>query len=417
MWGLSVFDEDIDQHASAVQFAHVVPAADGSTGIPCCAHTSDGEMACASRSLRSRIRAIVTAFRRGNPGQAEFEWATQALRTTGYLGALKVGICAFCLSMAVLGVIVQFHPLGPHWLPMRIVHAVVLASTVLVGLWWLKRPWPGYRSAIAFVVWADLAVVIAAIVLSAPQSRLCATIHMGLIGVFAAFLLGWRVLAAHCAFATAVIVSITVWAVLRDDVTLLDLYIFYAPALSSVVVLPVIIQVVIEAGRRSIGTIALAAVRDPLTGLLNRRGMYEAADAMAARPAKAIIAVAAIDVDEFKQLNDNHGHSIGDAALRGIAEQLLAMIRPTDIAARIGGDEFVLITYLEDGDGLQSFIDRCDDLLLHTIAEAVVSASIGIAWQTSDDAQFSLDDVLKNADVAMYEAKRGGGNALIVQSA
>jgi diguanylate cyclase (GGDEF)-like protein len=185
---------------------------------------------------------------------------------------------------------------------MRIVHAVVLASTVGVGLWWLKRPWPGYRSAIAFVVWADLAVVIAAIVLSAPQSRLCATIHMGLIGV-------------------------------------------------------------------------------------------------------------------FKQLNDNHGHSIGDAALRGIGEQLLAMIRPTDIAARIGGDEFVLITYLEDGDGLHSFIDRCDDLLLHTSAEAVVSTSIGIAWQTSEDAHFSLDDVLKNADAAMYEAKRGGGNDLIVQSA
>jgi diguanylate cyclase (GGDEF)-like protein len=214
-----------------------------------------------------------------------------------------------------------------------------------------------------------------------------------------------------------VIVSITVWAVLRDDVTLLDLYIYYAPALSSVVVLPVIIQVVIEAGRRSNGTIALAAVRDPLTGLLNRRGMYEAADAMATRRARTIVAVAAIDVDRFKQLNDNHGHSTGDAALRGIAEQLLAMIRPSDIAARIGGDEFVLITYLEDGDGLQSFIDRCDDLLLHTIAEAVVSTSIGIAWQTSDHAHFSLDDVLKNADAAMYEAKRGGGNDLIVQSA
>ena len=155
--------------------------------------------------------------------------------------------------MAVLGLIVQFHPLGPHGVATRAVHGAVLVSTVAVGLWWLIRPWPGYRSAIAFVVWADLAVAIDASVLSAPQSRLCATIHMGLIGVFVAFLLGWRILAWHCAVATATIVGLVMWAVLRDRVSVLDLYIYFAPALSSVVVLPVVIQAVIEGARRSIG--------------------------------------------------------------------------------------------------------------------------------------------------------------------
>jgi diguanylate cyclase (GGDEF)-like protein len=351
----------------------------------------------------------------GDPGQSEFEWATRALRSTGYLGILKAGICALCLSMALLGLIVQFHPLGPHGVATRVVHGAVLVSTVAVGLWWLIRPWPGYRSAIAFAVWADLAVAIDASLLSAPQSRLCATIHMGLIGVFAAFLLGWRVLAAHCAFATATIGGLVVGAVLCDHVSVLDLYIYIAPALSSVVVLPAVIQVVIEAGRRAIGRTVTEAYRDPLTGLLNRRGLQAAADLiMSGLPATTVVAIAAIDVDRFKQLNDTHGHNVGDAALRDIAHQLLAMVRPIDIAARIGGDEFVLVTYLENPSGVDSFIERCDDLLVHTTSGGVVvNTSIGVAWQAIDVSSFSLHTIVQHADAAMYEAKRGGGSNLV----
>lgn len=317
--------------------------------------------------------------------------------------------------MVMLGVIVQFHPMGPRELEARVLHGAVLASAGAVGLWWLVRPWPGYRSAIAFVAWADLSVILDAALTSTPQARLLATVHLGLIGVFAAFLLGWAVLLAHCAIATAAIAAFTVWAGSSDPIALFDLYIYYAPALSSVVLLPIVIQVVIEAGRRSIDQIASQAARDPLTGLFNRRGMYaaSAAKTMTMHAPGTVIAAAVIDVDRFKRLNDGYGHSIGDSALRLVAQNLLTTIGPSDIAARTGGDEFVVIIYLEDEAGVDGFIERCGSLLLDYAEGVAVSTSIGVAWETLNASRFLLDTLLTRADAAMYEAKRRGGSMLV----
>ena len=349
-------------------------------------------------------------------GRQEYDSATPALRATGYLGALKVVIGALCMSMVLLGAIVQFHPLGPHGLDRRLIHAAVLASAAVVGLCWMVRPWPSYRGAVAFVVWADLGVATDAALLSAPSARLCATIHMGLAGVFIAFLLGWRILAVHSAFAAATILTFTVWGVVGDHASLLDLYIFYAPALSSVVALPVFIQAVIEAGRRSMGRTAHQAIRDPLTGLLNRRGMHATVESgLSTLVTSTLMAVAVVDVDRFKELNDTHGHDAGDAALREVAHCLRGIIRHDgDLVARTGGDEFVLIVYLEDSDGLDSFVERCTDFRdRHALP---VRTSIGIAWQGTGDAHFHLETLLQRADTAMYRAKRAGGDQLVTHT-
>ena len=349
-------------------------------------------------------------------GQREFDFATSALEATGYLRALEVGIGALCGSMVALGVVVQFHPMGPHGLNHRLIHGLVLASAAAVGLWWLARPWPSHRAAIAFVVWADLSVVVCASMLSAPPAQLCATIHLGLIGVFAAFLLGWRILAAHCAFATAAVLGLTAWGVLGGHATLLDLYIYYAPALSSVVVLPIIIQSVIEAGRRMVGRTARHAVRDPLTGLFNRRGMERSVGvALGTRVTSTLMALAVVDLDCFKLLNDTLGHKAGDAALCEVARHLRDIIRHDgDLVARTGGDEFVLIANLDESSELDSFIDRCADL--HRNSTLDISTSIGIAWQGIDEPDFDFDSLLRHADTAMYQAKRHGGNHLIVHN-
>lgn len=105
-------------------------------------------------------------------------------------------------------------------------------------------------------------MVVGACTLSAPASRLGALAHMGLIGVFAAFLLGWRVLAVHCVFATVAIFGLMGWNARLGEATWFDQYVYSAPALSSVVLLPIITQVVIEGGRRSPeGNIACCASR------------------------------------------------------------------------------------------------------------------------------------------------------------
>lgn len=372
-----------------------------------------GSRTCSAASSRGEPADSVDPRKRRGWGRAEYESATLGIRDTGHLSALKVIIGAMCMSLVVLGVIVQLHPQAPHGLARRLVHGAVLLSAAAVGMHWILRPWPSYRGALAFVIWADLSIATCATVMAGPAAQLNTTIHMGMVGVFTAFLLGWQVSAAHCAFASAVIAGLTASAVIRGDATLLDLYIYYDPALASVVVLPVIIQAVIEGGRRSIGRANRHAVRDPLTGLFNRRGMQITVQAaLTTLVTSTVIAVAVLDVDRFKALNDSRGHDAGDAALQELARQLRGTVRHDgDLVARTGGDEFAIIAYLNTRDELDDFIDRCAQL--HA-GNAVISTSIGIAWQATGDGHLNLDALLHQADTAMYRAKRGGGNSVVV---
>lgn len=248
------------------------------------------------------------------------------------------------MSIVVLGTLIQFHPLGPHGVWPRLIHGVLVASALVVGMCWIVLPWPRRRVAIAFVWWADISMVVGACTLSAPASRLGALAHMGLIGVFAAFLLGWRVLAVHCVFATVAIFGLMGWNARLGEATWFDQYVYSAPALSSVVLLPIIIQVVIEGGRRSLKAISLAAHQDPLTGLLNRRGVQVALGSLlSGQRATRIVAVVLVDVDELKELNDRLGHDAGDESIRAVAAMLATATRASDLTARMGGDEFMVV--------------------------------------------------------------------------
>ena len=159
------------------------------------------------------------------------------------------------------------------------------------------------------------------------------------------------------------------------------------------------------------------AFRDALTGLANRVLFHDrvthALDRIRGRsPFRA--AVLFLDVDHFKLLNDRFGHSRGDEVLQVVAERVRAAIRPGDTAARLGGDEFAIL--LEEIDGPATAIVVADRLL-EGLAEPIelgegsprVGASIGIALSgiggAGDD---STDDLLRNADIAMYAAKAAG---------
>lgn len=336
----------------------------------------------------------------------EYRFATRALKASRNLVPLKIAIGLLCMSMVVLGTLIQFHPLGPHGLWPRLIHGVVVASSFVVGVCWIALPWPKRRTAIAFVCWADVSMVIAACLLSAPASRLGATSHMGLIGVFAAFLLGWRVLSAHCVFATAAICAITVWNTHLGQATLFDQYIYNAPALSSVVLLPIIIQVVIEGGRRSMTAVSIAAHQDPLTGLLNQRGVRVALSSLLyGRRASRIVAVVLVDVDQLKEINDTLGHDAGDESIRAVAEMLTFAARASDITARVGGDEFMVIGFFDRAEDAASLIRRIS-ATRSGIGPHDTSVSIGSAVRSTNEGVFDFDSLRRAADEDLYGAKR-----------
>jgi diguanylate cyclase (GGDEF)-like protein len=239
-----------------------------------------------------------------------------------------------------------------------------------------------------------------------PTMRLSAAMYMGLIGVFAAFLLGWRVLATHCVFASAVFASITFWNMHTGAATFLDQFFYNAVAFTTMVLLPILIQAVIEGAWRSARATASAANRDPLTGLLNRRGVEAAIErAVRGRQAPVVIAVVVIDVDYFKELNDTYGHGAGDTTLRTVAEMLSTNIRDGDIAARIGGDEFMVVALMDRAEDVDGIIQRIRDA--RTANDSLnASISMGVAWSSTDVTDFNFESLARKADFRLYEAKR-----------
>jgi diguanylate cyclase (GGDEF)-like protein len=345
-------------------------------------------------------------------GRAGYQFTTNAIIESGYLRTLKVAIGGLCLSMAALGWLSLLHPLGPHGAVSRTVQFVVALSALLVGIWWMIGRWPSYSVAVAFVAWADISVGIATTLLATPEARMSTTIDMALIGLFAALILGTWVLAAHCALAAALIIGVTAYSAVVEHMGWFALFPFQAPAVSSVVVLPIVIQAIIEGFRRAMRATARHAMQDPMTGLHNRRGMYAAVQPLIARDPATILVAAVVDLDRFKQINDGRGHQWGDDVLRAVAVALQSSVRRGDIVARVGGDEFIVIAALDNPERIDSFIERIQTAL--DTAAGTITASVGVAWRSCrDNDDDFVDAVLRHADRAMYDAKRQGGNQLI----
>lgn len=348
--------------------------------------------------------AVASYADKRRQGRDEYRFTVRAIKASGYLSALKLVIGGMCLFTMGLGLLTIIHPLGPGDPTARAIQLIISMSALPVGIWWMVAPWPSYWLAIGFVAWGDVSLAIGAMLYTTPQTQISTAVDMAVIGVFAAFLLGIWVLAAHCAAAAILLTTLTVRSAILDDYTWFDLYPFLAPAVLTVVVLPFVIQATIEGGRRGIRGTARQANRDPMSGLLNRRGMYsEAKKLLDSQPTR--IAAALIDLDRFKEINDRLGHEEGDEVLKTVAAVLRSSVRHGDIVARVGGDEFVVIAAMQQITDIDGFAER-----LRTALAAVadtVSASVGIAsGDVGGDWKDVVDSVLRQADRAMYDAKR-----------
>ena len=156
--------------------------------------------------------------------------------------------------------------------------------------------------------------------------------------------------------------------------------------------------------------LAERAVRDPLTGLANRTLVEERLRRTLARDARSggTTGVLFLDLDGFKAVNDAHGHAVGDAVLRTVAQRLMSCVRPSDTVARIGGDEFVVLAEDTTRPGLEPLVDRLRaavrrPVMVETL-EVEVGVSVGVAVSTGGEADVA--GLLAEADRAMYAAKK-----------
>ncbi len=157
---------------------------------------------------------------------------------------------------------------------------------------------------------------------------------------------------------------------------------------------------------------------DQLTGALNRRGLEEMFDKEAARAQRrgSALAVALLDIDNFKKLNDAHGHKVGDDALVHLASVVRKSLRPQDVLARYGGEEFVILLPETSHDDAYQALIRLQRELTRTFFMAdrqklVITFSAGVTPRGDGE---PLDAALKRADAAMYEAKQAGRNRVVI---
>lgn len=156
---------------------------------------------------------------------------------------------------------------------------------------------------------------------------------------------------------------------------------------------------------------------DSLTGVLNRRGLDEAAHreiSMAARSQQNLV-LALLDIDNFKAFNDALGHEGGDEALKYLADTLTGVLRPADTIARFGGEEFVILlphSTIEDGKKILQRAQRAltKDLWLNQQQRLLTFSSGATSWRKGDD----LHRMVSRADHLMYGAKKNGKNKVFI---
>jgi diguanylate cyclase (GGDEF)-like protein len=316
-------------------------------------------------------------------------------------------IATVIASIAVVPAVVLVRPTLPHYPAAVVVAPVASGFGVTVALLWLIR-WPTRGQSVLYALTGSVCIAAACLAQGDPLAGLLGSGAFAVLGGYIAF------------FHTAPYMMINFAIAMTTAVVLVERLIRYydtvvaACAFLLVLVLNVAFPFAVQWLVHALASELRQSSRDTLTGLLIRRAFYHSTYGLLLRRREgpSYLGAAMIDLDNFKRLNDTHGHSTGDKALVAVAGALRLACPPTSMIARFGGEEFVVAD-----------IYRTDDL--HDIAEQLrkaiaatrypITASIGIAsaplGASFDPAERELiDDLVNVADTAMYAAKRAGGN-------
>jgi len=156
------------------------------------------------------------------------------------------------------------------------------------------------------------------------------------------------------------------------------------------------------------------SVTDPLTGLYNRRFVLEQLrnEIWRKKRHKKKLAVLLLDIDNFKSVNDNYGHTIGDLVLKEVAVRIKELVRKTDIVSRYGGEEFLIVLTEIDTPKLIQLSDRIRSAI-EAVKFDIESLKITVSGGLCLIGEHCVDDAIAEADEKLYEAKNGGKNVIV----
>lgn len=215
------------------------------------------------------------------------------------------------------------------------------------------------------------------------------------LGAIAAFLWFWAELQSHSFSGLA----LTLWN------TVVRLAIFW------------IITTLLSSLRDAYELESRLARTDALTSITNWRSFHEilTGEIERAQRYRYPITLAYLDIDNFKQVNDQQGHNQGDVLLKGVAQTLSRGIRNTDVVARIGGDEFIVMMPYTNRNQAQQVLPRIRQNLLLLIEQNTFPVGFSIGVTTFENPSTTVDDMVSVADSVMYQAKQNGKNQIVYQ--
>jgi diguanylate cyclase (GGDEF)-like protein len=221
----------------------------------------------------------------------------------------------------------------------------------------------------------------------------------------AAYFLRRRQLLATYAVVVGSFGAASLWAL--EDGPLLIQWLTVAIVGGVVVVFVAALKAALE---QLVGRLGALAREDPLTGALNRRAFVERLDAEIAREARTggTCAVAVVDVDHFKDINDRFGHAAGDAALRRLVGSISARLRRGDALGRLGGEEFAVLLAGTGPTGAEAYAEELRVVVAEDAALSGTPFTVSVGVAALPAAETSAEDLIAIADEALYRAKRAG---------
>lgn len=335
-----------------------------------------------------------------------YDWLTDYLGSRRLLRMSCALMASIMAALAVAVALMSISPADVHG-PARGVVLVIAAGFAGIAVVYARR-WPTQRQSVVFSVTGSAAIAFVALAQSDPRAGLLTCWAFVGLAAYVASTHSPRLLVLTVGVALGTAVACAVRMGLAGDVPLAVATLLMSTG--GLLTVPFGGQILM----RLLWNDAVST--DPLTGLTNRRGFRRSAHALiadAAQNGSGSFSVVMIDLDRFKRLNDTLGHAVGDRVLVDVADRLRAAGGPGVITARVGGEEFIVA---------QACPPREMELLARRLCAAIasnpwhVTASLGVAGiavhDATTDARAVIERVIAAADMAMYEAKRAGGNQI-----
>ena len=350
----------------------------------------------------------------------DYQWTVNYHRVRGTLAVNRISVGLWCCCFSVGAFCALTSPAGPRGgVAIDILVGVLAVACAVIGVVWLAGRWPRQWMTRLFVVYTDVGV---AVVLFTFADLFIAMMGCSLFSVTGAHVTAFhspKWLLGHLSFATAVTLALYACVVLGSDA---DKGIATALLM---VLLPVLLAapIVMQSGLLDLREDANDAFRDHLTQLRNRRGLEAGFHQLQYSGIPVGLAVLMLDIDGFKQINDQHGHSGGDAVLEVVATRLVEVAGTHALIARVGGEEFA-ITLVGTPEQAIALAHRVRSTLHNTDDRHPITVSVGVAVATHQQLRANkrqpstatLRALMRSADVAMYQAKKLGGNGVSVDS-